>query len=86
MDELKLTGAKRQEVSQDLQDMEEYLNNVINKPDTFKPSEHPFVATHAKDFCELMNIQPTPAQLQEKNKQAGEKSTESGVNTIESGK
>ena len=70
LDELKLTGAKRQEVSQDLQDLEEYLNKVINNPDTFKPSEHPFIPTHTKDFFELMNIKPTPEEYQKLNKEA----------------
>jgi hypothetical protein len=73
LDELKLTGAKRQEVSQDLQDLEKYLNNVINHPDTFKPSEHPFVPTHTKDFFELMNIKPTPEQYKEMSKTADKK-------------
>ncbi|MEI6773659.1 MAG: hypothetical protein WCL18_02280 [bacterium] len=59
LDELKLTGAKRQELSQDLQALEEYLNNVINNPNTFKPSEHPFVPTHTKDFYELTKIDPS---------------------------
>lgn len=73
LDELKLTGAKRQELSQDLQDLEEYLNNVINNPDTFKPSEHPFMPRHTKEFFALMNIKPTPEQLQELNKNAADK-------------
>lgn len=70
LDELKLTGAKRQEISQDLQDLEEYLNNVINNPDTFKPSEHPFVPTHTKEFFALMEIRPTPEQFKQLNKEA----------------
>lgn len=76
LDELKLQGAKRQELSQDLQDMEKYLNKVINEPNTFKPSEHPFVPTHTKEFFELMKIKPTPEQLKELNKVAGETSSE----------
>lgn len=69
LDELKLTGAKRQELSQDLQGLEEYLDNVINNPDTFKPSEHPFIPRHTKEFYALMNIQPTPEQYTALNKQ-----------------
>lgn len=65
MDELKLTGAKRQELSQDLQDLEIYLNKVINEPNTFKPSEHPFIPTHIREFCALMQIKPTPEQYRE---------------------
>jgi len=76
LDELKLTWAKRQELSQDLQDLEKYLNNVINHPDTFKPSEHPFVPTHIKDFCALLGIEPTPEQYKQLNNQAGNTSTE----------
>ncbi len=70
LNELKLTGAKRQELSQDLQDLEEYLNNVINNPDTFKPSEHPFIPRHTKDFFALMETKPTPEQYKEMNKEA----------------
>jgi len=70
LDELKLTGAKRQELSQDLQDLEEYLNNVINNPDTFKPSEHPFIPRHTKEFFALMEIRPTPEQYKAMNKEA----------------
>ncbi|HBB04848.1 TPA: hypothetical protein DCZ39_08445 [Patescibacteria group bacterium] len=75
MDELKLTGAKRQELSQDLQDMEKYLSKVINEPNTFKPSEHPFIPVHTKEFFELMKIKPTPEQLKELNKISGKTST-----------
>lgn len=78
LDELKLTGAKRQELSQDLQDMEEYLNNVINN--RIKPSEHPFVPTHTKDFYALMNIKPTPEQLKQLNKEA-DKAPETSTST-----
>lgn len=76
LDELKLTWAKRQELSQDLQDLQEYLNNVINNPDTFKPSEHPFIPTHTKEFFTLMNIKPTPEQYQLLNKEADNKEEE----------
>jgi hypothetical protein len=65
-----LTGAKRQELSQDLQDLEEYLNKIINNPDTFKPSEHPFIPTHTKEFFALMEIRPTPEQYKAMNKEA----------------
>ncbi len=69
LDELELTWAKRQELNLDLQALEAYLNNVISNPDTFKPSEHPFVPTHRKDFFELTKI--NPESLKQLNKSAG---------------
>jgi len=67
---LELTAAKRQEVSQDLQDLETYLNKVIDNPDTFKPSEHPFVPTHAKEFYELVKLNPTLKAFMQLNNKA----------------
>ena len=70
LDKLELTGAKRQELSQDLQDLETYLNKVIDNPDTFKPSEHPFVPKHAQEFYELIKIDPTLKAFMQLNKEA----------------
>ncbi|MEI6119198.1 MAG: hypothetical protein WCP92_08620 [bacterium] len=70
LDKLELTAAKRQELSQDLQDLETYLNKVIANPDTFKPSETPFVPTHAKEFYELVKIDPTLKAFMNLNKEA----------------
>lgn len=67
---MELTAAKRQELSQDLQDLETYLNKVIDNPDTFKPSENPFVPTHAKEFAELVKIDPTLAAFAKLNTEA----------------
>jgi hypothetical protein len=50
--------------------MEEYLNNVINNPGTFKPSEHPFIPEHTEEFCALLKIQPTPGQYATANENA----------------
>lgn len=72
LDKLELTGAKRQELSQDLQDLEEYLNKIIDNPDTFKPSEHPFVPKHLKEFNALVQIDPTLKEFMRLNKAAGE--------------
>ena len=71
LDKLELTGAKRQELSQDLQDLETYLNKVIDNPDTFKPSEHPFVPKHAQEFYELTKVDPTLKAFMQLNKEAG---------------
>jgi len=71
LDKLELTAAKRQELSQDLQDLETYLNKVIANPDTFKPSETPFVPTHAKEFYELVKIDPILKAFMNLNKEAG---------------
>ncbi|MFA6256344.1 MAG: hypothetical protein WC606_04110 [Candidatus Absconditabacterales bacterium] len=85
LDELKLTGAKRQELSQDLKKLEEYLTKVMNNPNTFKPSENPFVPTNTKEFCALMNIKPTPAQYEKANKEASKtpnvKNTKTSIGT-----
>jgi hypothetical protein len=81
LDKLELTAAKRQELSQDLQDLEAYLNNVIANPDTFKPSEHPFVPTHAKEFYELTKIDPTLAAFMKMNKDA--KKTTDGTSSTQ---
>ena len=70
LDKLELTAAKRQELSQDLQDLETYLNKVIDNPDTFKPSEHPFVPTHTQEFYELIKIDPTLKAFMQLNKEA----------------
>lgn len=70
LDKLELTAAKRQELSQDLQDLEIYLNKVIDNPDTFKPSEHPFVPTHAEEFYKLVEIDPTLKAFMQLNKKA----------------
>lgn len=70
LNKLELTAAKRQEVSQDLQDLETYLNKVIDNPDTFKPSEHPFVPTHAKEFYELVKLNPTLKAFMQLNNKA----------------
>lgn len=72
LDKTSLSAAERQEVSQDLQDLEVYLNKVIDNPDTFKPSENPFVPTHAKEFAELVKIEPTLAEFAKLNTEAGE--------------
>ena len=82
LDELKLTWAKRQELSQDLQAMEEYLTKVINNPWTFRPSEQPFVPEHTADFYALLNIEPTPEQYAQASNQAGRTTnSETWVNT-----
>lgn len=76
LDKLELTAAKRQALSQDLQDLETYLNKVIDNPDTFKPSENPFVPTHAKEFAELIEIDPTLAAFTKLNTEAGKTETQ----------
>jgi len=87
-----LTAAKRQEVSKDLEALEEYLNKVIDNPDTFKPSEHPFVPTHAKEFYELVKLDPTLAAFVKLNKDADKKGksnttiAEAGTNETDTSK
>lgn len=76
LDKLELTATKKQELSQDLQDLEAYLNKVIDNPDTFKPSENPFVPTHAKEFAELIEIDPTLAAFTKLNTEAGKTETQ----------
>gem|GEM_PF-6143853 len=58
LDKLELDVAKKQELSQDLQSLEEYLNAVISNPDTFRPSELPFVPTHKAEFAQLIQMDP----------------------------
>ncbi len=98
LDKLELKWAKRQELSQDLQDLEAYLNKVIDNPDTFKPSENPFVPTHAAEFAELVKIDPAFADFARMNKAkkwettetagtaAGTETTEEGTETENTGK
>lgn len=71
LDTRALTGAKRQEISQDLEALETYLNKVINNPNTFKPSETPFVPVHAAEFNALAKLDPTLAAYMGLNKVAG---------------
>lgn len=68
LDKLSLDAAKKQELAQDLQDLETYLNKVITQPDTFKPSETPFVPTHSNEFYELVKIDPTLSEFLSLNK------------------
>lgn len=68
---MSLTTAERIELKEDLEAMDLYIDQVKNHPDTFKPSEHPFIPKHIKEFCALLNIEPTPAQYKELNRIAG---------------
>ncbi len=56
--------------------METYLNKVIDNPDTFKPSENPFVPTHAAEFAELVKIDPTLSDFARMNKTKKGETTE----------
>jgi len=48
--------------------LEAYLNKVIDNPDTFKPSENPFIPMHAAEFAELVKIDPTLSDFARINK------------------
>ncbi len=65
---ISLDAAKKQELAQDLQDLEEYINKVIDNPDTFKPSEHPFIPKHKDEFFKLVENDETLSKLFTLNK------------------
>lgn len=60
---LSLDATKKTELAKDLEDFEKYLNQVIADPDNFKPSEHPFVPTHKKEFFELVKKEPVLSEF-----------------------
>lgn len=59
LDKVELDAAKKTEVSKDLEDLETYLNTVESNPETYKPSDHPFVPTHPEDFYALVKEDET---------------------------
>jgi len=75
LDKISLDAAKKTEVAKDLEKLEEYLNTVIANPETFKPSEHPFVPTHPNDFYALVKQDETLSSLLSFNKTKTEVST-----------
>lgn len=55
-------------VAKDLEELEHYLNQVIDGPDTFKPSEHPFIPKHKDDFFALIKKDEDLSALVQFNK------------------
>lgn len=49
---------RKEELSQDLRRLNEYLNKVLSNPNTFDPSKNPFVPTHLEAFNELLRVDP----------------------------
>jgi len=68
LNNLEADAAKKTEVAKDLEALEEYLNTVIANPDTYKPSEHPFVPTHKKEFYSLLKVTPELSEFLQYNK------------------
>ena len=58
LNKMNLTAAKRTELESDLKKFAEYLENIERHPETFKPSENPFVPTHKPEFYALAKLDP----------------------------
>lgn len=80
LNKISLDAAKKTEVAKDLEKLEEYLNTVIANPDTFKPSEHPFVPDHPEDFYKLVKEDETLSSLLSYNKTKTDISTDKAKN------
>lgn len=59
LNKINLETAKQKELNEDLKRFDAYLTAIIKDPNNFRPTELPFIPTHAEEFKQLCEMDPT---------------------------